>query len=94
MLQLFHLSLYNLDQFNATKTEFLTLQNLLEQNNYTFTEFIKEISPNCETELLRCKWKGRTERCSKLFQKIATPQGMCCTFNYHAAPKQKLQYNQ
>lgn len=42
------------------------------------------LATNCSSQLLRCKWKGRLQKCEDLFRPLPLPEGICCAFNYHA----------
>ncbi|XP_037808930.1 pickpocket protein 11-like [Lucilia sericata] len=71
----------------ATTGDQKTLTALLKLNNYSLPQLLNELTPNCENELLRCKWQGHFIRCKHLFQKIQTAYGSCCSFNYKALQK-------
>ncbi len=42
---------------------------------------LRNFSQSCSDMILFCIWLGETENCTKLFQKVETDYGFCCTFN-------------
>ncbi|KAM7351035.1 pickpocket 11 [Cochliomyia hominivorax] len=87
LIDYFKLSLSVSENIKAPFQHYQQLQQILKANNYTMSGLIQEITPNCESQLLRCKWRGRFERCNHLFKKIETSFGSCCSFNYKALKK-------
>lgn len=61
----------------------LTIQDILERNNYTAEQMLQLITPSCGDMLKRCMWKGDETRCEAIFEQIATSVGYCCSFNYY-----------
>ena len=84
LAEYFKLALSLSHNIKAAPGQLLQLKHVLQQNNSSLQQLLDEVQPNCELELLRCKWQGRFERCSELFQKIRTSYGLCCAFNYKA----------
>lgn len=60
------------------------LQDILDSNEYTIEEVMKQVAPSCSELLQRCKWKGEEKRCETIFETIKTTEGYCCAFNYYA----------
>uniref|UniRef100_A0A1I8NKU6 Amiloride-sensitive sodium channel n=1 Tax=Musca domestica TaxID=7370 RepID=A0A1I8NKU6_MUSDO len=83
IIHLFRLFLYTAQTIKASNEEYQKLDVLLRGQNMTLYELGERLAPNCETLLLRCKWKGRHERCSNIFRKVPTSTGICCAFNSH-----------
>ncbi|XP_073824107.1 pickpocket protein 11-like [Musca autumnalis] len=83
LVNLFRLFLYTSQTIKASKAEYEQLDILLQRNNLTLYELGERLTPNCETLLQRCKWKGRHERCKNIFERVPTSTGMCCAFNSH-----------
>uniref|UniRef100_A0A1I8PF91 Sodium channel protein Nach n=1 Tax=Stomoxys calcitrans TaxID=35570 RepID=A0A1I8PF91_STOCA len=81
LVNLFRLVLYATATIEASPEEWLQLGEVLERNNMTLYQLENRLKPSCETTILRCKWKGRYERCSNIFEIIKTSQGNCCSFN-------------
>lgn len=42
---------------------------------------LQNFSQSCSDMILFCIWLGETENCTKMFQKVETDYGFCCTFN-------------
>lgn len=57
---------------------------LLTSANYTHSDFLQKISPDCESQLVRCKIRDQIYNCNVLFQRVQTQHGFCCAFNYDA----------
>lgn len=83
----FNLALSFSENIKASPEDFLELNEILQFNNYSLVQLLNEITPDCDDELVRCKWRGRFERCDHLFQKIETSYGQCCSFNYKGLKK-------
>ncbi|XP_037928250.1 pickpocket protein 11-like isoform X2 [Teleopsis dalmanni] len=89
MSRYFRLQLYNSFVLDAPQEDFEFMQTFIENNELNLLKLQRNLSPNCESELLRCKWKGKRERCDKLFRKVETTQGICCSFNLFALKERK-----
>ncbi|XP_054744362.1 pickpocket protein 11-like [Anastrepha obliqua] len=76
--------LYSTLPVDAKSTDHRLMQTILNNENYTVYEFLRKISPDCESQLLRCKLHGQIRRCNRLFQRVPTQHGFCCLFNYEA----------
>ncbi|CAD6999192.1 unnamed protein product [Ceratitis capitata] len=74
--------LYNVLPVNATPTEYQYLDMILKSKNYTHLEFLQKISPDCQSQLIRCKLHDHIRPCRELFQRIETENGFCCSFIY------------
>lgn len=48
-------------------------------------------SHSCSEMLVRCAFESRAVDCSKIFEAVATDEGLCCSFN--AMPKRILHKN-
>ncbi|XP_012160054.1 pickpocket protein 11 isoform X2 [Ceratitis capitata] len=55
---------------------------ILKSKNYTHLEFLQKISPDCQSQLIRCKLHDHIRPCRELFQRIETENGFCCSFIY------------
>ncbi|XP_050322117.1 pickpocket protein 11-like [Bactrocera neohumeralis] len=75
--------LYSALPVNATPADYRSLHRLLTSANYTHSDFLEKISPDCETQLVRCKILGQVHPCNVLFQRVKTQHGFCCSFNYN-----------
>lgn len=62
-------------------TDLEALQNILDSNNYTMTEFMGLIQRPCGDLLLKCRFERSIVPCSRLFNDSLTQFGNCCTFN-------------
>ncbi|XP_044020897.1 sodium channel protein Nach-like [Aphidius gifuensis] len=58
------------------------LQNLLDNNNVTVVDVMRQISPDCSRLLIGCKWKGNQVNCGKIIKQSLSRDGFCCSFNY------------
>ncbi|GLH11024.1 Pickpocket 16 [Gryllus bimaculatus] len=82
---------FDLDADEDLDHNYTRLQKVLDANNITVKQVMKEISPNCEDMVYRCMWKGRELlSCKKTFKDLKTFEGYCCTFNYVAYPEAEL----
>nr|XP_032293688.1 pickpocket protein 11 [Drosophila virilis] len=82
--QLFNLTLIPTGKL-ISDSSLQTYDRILNLNNITLTELFNRLSPDCLDMISRCIWKGIKTRCESLFQRIATLQGICCSFNYFGA---------
>ncbi|KAL3280876.1 hypothetical protein HHI36_004104 [Cryptolaemus montrouzieri] len=81
------LSLLYYDNHNEGTTSdksYLELLQILDYNEVDLNDFLRELSPSCNNIIKNCKWKGEEIKCDKLFEKIITSEGHCCSFNYFA----------
>ncbi|XP_069962877.1 pickpocket protein 11 isoform X3 [Bactrocera oleae] len=76
--------LYSSLPVNATPAAYRSLHMLLTSANYTHSDFLQKISPDCESQLVRCKIRDQIYNCNVLFQRVQTQHGFCCAFNYDA----------
>ncbi|XP_065356478.1 pickpocket protein 11 [Calliphora vicina] len=83
----FNMALSTSFNIETSSQDYHHLNSILKINNYTLSKLLHDITPNCDNELLRCKWQGHFIRCKHLFQKIPTAFGQCCSFNYKALLK-------
>ncbi|XP_054083516.1 pickpocket protein 11-like isoform X2 [Zeugodacus cucurbitae] len=74
--------LYGSLPVNATSASYRYLHTILSSKNYTHKEFLQTISPDCESQLLRCKIHGQIQPCNALFRRVETQNGFCCAFNF------------
>ncbi|XP_043277737.1 sodium channel protein Nach-like [Venturia canescens] len=58
------------------------LQSVFDDNNYSIQKVIEEVTQNCSSLVLGCKWKGTWTNCSDLFVPSYSREGACCSFNY------------
>ncbi|XP_017472051.1 PREDICTED: pickpocket protein 11-like [Rhagoletis zephyria] len=77
-------TLYSILPVNTTSVDFSLLKIILDSKNYTHTDFLEKITPDCRSQLLRCKLHGQVRLCSDLFQRVETQHGFCCLFDYRA----------
>lgn len=56
---------------------------ILSSKNYTHSDFLEKISPDCESQLVRCKIHGQIYPCNVLFRRVQTQHGYCCAFNFN-----------
>ncbi|XP_018797892.1 PREDICTED: pickpocket protein 11-like [Bactrocera latifrons] len=75
--------LYSALPVNGTPADYGTLHRLLTSANYTHSDFLEKISPDCESQLIRCKIIGQVHPCKVLFQRMQTQHGYCCSFNFN-----------
>ncbi|KAG5682331.1 hypothetical protein PVAND_011690 [Polypedilum vanderplanki] len=73
---------------NTSSKEYEELHDILEINNKNINYFLETLTPKCTDILERCSWKGSLWRCDSIFQPINTSEGVCCSFNNYAFPKQ------
>ncbi|XP_056643588.1 sodium channel protein Nach-like [Diorhabda sublineata] len=95
--------LYYLYEYKThTKIPLANLTNfqyILDSNNIVINKQLSDLAPTCEDFLVKCIWKGESQRCGNVFQRISTSYGYCCSFNLHAlrnstiARKDKYQKN-
>lgn len=83
-MKLFRLVLYATENISGTPDEYRQLSEILEKNSLNMEQLWEIITPDCLTKIVRCKWKGRYERCSNIFKKVQTGQGICCSFNEYS----------
>ncbi|XP_049317142.1 pickpocket protein 11-like [Bactrocera dorsalis] len=76
--------LYSALPVNATPADYRSLHRLLTSANYTHSDFLEKISPDCESQLIRCKILAQVHPCNVLFQRVRTQHGFCCSFNFNA----------
>nr|XP_036217967.1 sodium channel protein Nach-like [Bactrocera oleae] len=53
----------------------------LDKYNVNIQETLQKLAPRCEDLLLKCRWAGKFQECTELFQKRLTANGYCCIFN-------------
>ncbi|KAJ8678668.1 hypothetical protein QAD02_014455, partial [Eretmocerus hayati] len=61
------------------------LDDLLRQfygGNYQLGQLMKELTPQCNDILVKCRFRLENRNCSELFSFRRTQDGFCCTFNY------------
>ncbi|GLH11023.1 Sodium channel protein Nach, partial [Gryllus bimaculatus] len=64
---------FDLDADEDLDHNYTRLQKVLDANNITVKQVMKEISPNCEDMVYRCMWKGRELlSCKKTFKDLKT----------------------
>lgn len=59
------------------------LQTVLDENNISIEMIMGYLAPSCDDILEICKWKGKEQVCSQLFELVKTSEGFCCSFNFH-----------
>ncbi|XP_039301644.1 pickpocket protein 28-like [Nilaparvata lugens] len=52
---------------------------------------LEQITLPCDKIIGLCKWNSVETDCGEIFEKVITPEGHCCTFNYHIHTKQELE---
>ncbi|XP_014213203.1 sodium channel protein Nach-like [Copidosoma floridanum] len=70
-------------EYNKSQDE--ELDALLKKylnDNYDLTQLMKELTPQCNDILIKCRFRFEARRCSELFTFRKTQDGFCCTFNY------------
>ncbi|XP_050309983.1 sodium channel protein Nach-like [Anthonomus grandis grandis] len=77
---LYHLVNYN--NQNIPRSEYDRLNQVLRSRGKTEEEVFEAISPSCHKLIKKCFWKGERKKCEDMFEKIKTPIGYCCAFNY------------
>ncbi|XP_015117533.1 sodium channel protein Nach [Diachasma alloeum] len=71
------------------KSNFTTLQDIFDDNNYSIADVVRAVSQNCSEFILHCKWKGIPTACEKLFRETLSRDGVCCSFNYISTRAEK-----
>lgn len=72
---------------NISHTNFMTVQNLLEERGMAIPNVLESITPNCEEMIEKCLWKNEEVKCENIFEQISCSLGYCCAFNYFAIRK-------
>ncbi|CAG9102265.1 unnamed protein product [Plutella xylostella] len=73
--------LYDLQMISsATLSDPEQLHDIL--GDYDTKTLMRNLTPTCESLLLRCSWNEKAMNCSELFDFRMTMNGYCCTFNY------------
>ncbi|XP_060518625.1 sodium channel protein Nach-like isoform X2 [Cylas formicarius] len=58
------------------------LRRALDEHGLSAESVLERLAPSCGDELNQCAWKKEERKCSDIFERIATPDGFCCSFNY------------
>ncbi|XP_053949507.1 sodium channel protein Nach isoform X2 [Anastrepha ludens] len=58
-------------------------KTFFNKQKYTVRETIAKLAPKCEDLILKCIWEGKIYECTKLFAMRFTPNGYCCTSEFH-----------
>lgn len=68
----------------AVDSSVIRAENILEQSGYTPEKVMLEVGVPCTELISRCSWIGKEIECNKIFRKVKSSNGFCCSFNYHA----------
>ncbi|XP_054729110.1 pickpocket protein 11 [Anastrepha obliqua] len=58
-------------------------ETFFNKQKYSVRETIAKLAPKCEDLILKCIWEGKIYECTKLFTMNFTPNGYCCTAEFH-----------
>ncbi|XP_045492492.1 uncharacterized protein LOC123691941 [Colias croceus] len=63
----------------VTEERLAVLSAIIDKNGITFKQALFTIMPACETILRACQWQDKAIACGRLFTKMLTQWGVCCT---------------
>ncbi|XP_039291208.1 sodium channel protein Nach-like [Nilaparvata lugens] len=67
------------------------IEEVMTINKVSMNHLLEQITLPCDKIIGLCKWNSVETDCGEIFEKVITPEGHCCTFNYHIHTKQELE---
>lgn len=52
-----------------------------DTNGFDIRMRMKDLTPKCRDQLIKCEWEGRLVDCADIFETRLTSEGFCCLFN-------------
>lgn len=65
------------------------MEEFMKSNLMSMQQFIEKVGPNCSEYLIECRRNDKEEPCVNFMSESLAPYGLCCSFNYNFATRDR-----